>query len=226
ILAACVGYVQFIDTLALCELSDDIDLDIDVHVLSGAFTYHGTVLACVPFGTKPLSEDTRDAIRKAFTIGTARTFDQDPRFGLVVLGEVALRALSPAVNDPGTAIDVIGRQTRLLSFWVDAWQTAESPAAEYPRIRVPGLQYGDMFEDAFNLIGRDAAGQIDVLLRLVKALQALTETGPQASRAAAQHQLQVALGRAENSLENPDDRMRLQDAVIGKRNIRTGELSR
>jgi len=213
ILAACVGYVQFIDTSALCELSEEADIEIDVQVLPGAFAYDGTVLASVPAGTKPLSEDTRCAIRKAFTIGTARTYDQDPRFGLVVLSEVALRALSPAINDPGTAIDIIGRQTRLLSFWGDAWERGAQTAAEYPRIRVPALRYDDMFEDAFNLIGRDAAGQIDVTLRLVKALQALTKTGPETSRAAAQHQLRILLERTEDDLRNPDDRRRLQDAV-------------
>lgn len=210
VLAACVGYVQFIDTSALCELGEDLDIDIDVHVLSGTFVYDGTVLACVPFGSQPLAEDARAAIRKAFTIGTARTYDQDPRFGLVVLSEVALRALSPAVNDPGTAIDIIGRQTRLLSFWGDAWEEGVRKAADYPRLRLPALQYEDLFEDAFNLIGRDAAGQIDVTLRLVKALAALCSTGPAASRAAAQHQLRVALERTEVALTHPDDKSRLR----------------
>lgn len=213
VFADCVGNVQFIDTPALCELCEDADIEIDVQLLPGAFAFNGTVLASVPASTKPLSEDTRAAIRKAFTIGTARTYDQDPRFGLVVLSEVALRALSPAVNDPGTAIDIIGRQTRLLSFWGDAWERGARSTAEYPRIRVPALRYDDMFEDAFNLIARDALGQIDVALRLVKALQALAKTGPEASRVAARHQLRIFLERTEDSLRNRDDRRRLLDAI-------------
>jgi uncharacterized membrane protein len=210
ILAACVGYVQFIDTSALCEQSDEMDIDIDVHVLSGTFVYQNTVLASVPFSSKLLPDHAIDRIRKAFTIGSIRTYDQDPRFGLVVLSEVALRALSPAVNDPGTAIDVIGRQTRLLSYCGEAWTQAAQTEAKYPRIRVPALQQDDLFEDAFNLIGRDGGGQVDVLLRLVKALQALADTGPDSSRVAARRQLNVALERAERLLQNPDDRRRLQ----------------
>ena len=62
----------------------------------------------------PEDEDVHKAVAEAFTIGAERTFDQDPRFGLCVLAEIASRALSPAVNDPGTAIDVIGRAVRLL----------------------------------------------------------------------------------------------------------------
>lgn len=213
ILSDCVGYVQFIDMAALADTGAAIDCDVDVHVLTGTFVYQGSVLACVSPREGAVSDATVTAIRKTFAIASTRTFDQDPRFGLVVLSEVALRALSPAVNDPGTAIDIIGRQTRLLSYWGEAWQAAESTAPRYPRIRVAALRHQDMFEDAFNLMGRDAAGQVDVMLRLVKALQALSVTGPEASRAAARHQLQVALGRAAAAMTNDDDRRRLHDAV-------------
>jgi uncharacterized membrane protein len=209
----CVGYVQFVDTAALSEVSEKLQVNVEVHVLPGSFVYHGSVLACLSTLDGPLTDEVDCKIRETFTIGTVRTFDQDPRFGLVVLSEVALRALSPAVNDPGTAIDVIGRQTRLLSYWGDAWKNAEKTPAKYPRVRVSALAYDDLFEDAFNLIGRDGAGQIDVMLRLIKALQALSQTGPAASRVAAHRQLQIALSRAADGLRNDDDQRRLQAAV-------------
>jgi len=211
--SVCVGYVQFINIKALSEISKKLDVDIDVHVLPGNFVFHGSLLVRIVQDAAAITDETARCIREVFTIAPLRTFDEDPRFGLVVLSEVALRALSPAVNDPGTAIDVISRQTRLLSFWGDAWQRAKTTAPEYPRIRVAALQYDDMFEDAFNLVGRDAAGQIDVLLRLVKSLQALTTIGPSASRTAAQHQLDVILARAADKLQSPDDHRRLQAAM-------------
>jgi uncharacterized membrane protein len=46
-----------------------------------------------------------------------RYFDEDPRFGLITLSEIASRALSPAVNDPGTAIQIISSYVRLFSLW-------------------------------------------------------------------------------------------------------------
>jgi uncharacterized membrane protein len=49
------------------------------------------------------------------SLSRMRSFAQDPRFCLSVMAEIACRALSPAVNDPGTAIDVIGRGVRILS---------------------------------------------------------------------------------------------------------------
>lgn len=212
-----VGYVRFIDTAALSEICEAQDVSIDVHVLPGSFVYMGSVLASLPGKSGGVSTELAKKIAKAFAVGSKRTFDQDPRFGLVALSEVALRALSPAVNDPGTAIDVIGRQTRLLSFWAEGWQKAEAMAAAHPRVRVLALSYDDMFEDAFNLIGRDGAGQIDVVLRLIKALQAMTQTGPSLSRAAARRQLQIAVARATDRLRNEDDRRRLRDVVSENR---------
>lgn len=207
VVSTCIGYVQFIDTEELSKLCAPDGLRIDVQVLPGSFVHESSALATV---SRAAPDDTLDAIRECFTIGVSRTYDQDPRFGLVVLGEIALRGLSPAVNDPGTAIDVIGRQTRLLSYWGNRWAKAEATPADYEHLRVPSLDYDDLLEDAFNLIGRDAAGQVDVILRLVKALQALSETGPAAFRAAARHQLEIALHRAGQKLQAEDDRRRLQ----------------
>ncbi|KGJ03083.1 Uncharacterized membrane protein [Paracoccus halophilus] len=212
-----VGYVQHVDTGALAKLCDEHELAIAVRVLPGGFVYEHTPLALIHGGPQPLPEDLpedladelADAIRAAITLGKTRSFDQDPRFGLVTLSEVALRALSPAVNDPGTAIDVIGRQTRLLSYWGRGWDEAAGVTPRHERVTVPPLEYGDMFDDAFNQIARDAAGQVDVMLRLLKALAALTQIGPPEARRAAQHQLQLAYERGMQDLPIEADRKRL-----------------
>lgn len=210
-----VGYVNFIETAALSELAESAGLSIDILVLPGTFVYSGTPLARLR-GSEASPSDPGDwapTLRDAFAISALRSYEQDPRFGLVVLSEVALRALSPAVNDPGTAIDVIGRQARLLTYWGEGWEDSITRLPQYPRLRVPPLLYNDMFEDAFNLIGRDGAGQIDVLLRLTKSLRALTQTGSVASRSAAARQLEVVISRAEAALTTPDDLRRLREVV-------------
>ncbi len=210
VLSCWIGYVRFIDTEELSGICAPGGLQIDVQVLPGGFVHEASVLATV---SEPVSEETAEAIRDCFEIGQSRTFDQDPRFGIVVLSEIALRGLSSAVNDPGTAIDVIGRQMRLLSYWGSNWGGAEATPPDYPDLRVPALTYDDLMEDAFNLIGRDGAGQVDVMLRLIKALQALAQTGPAAFRAAAQRQIDVALLRAWAELTAEDDRRRLQEVA-------------
>lgn len=209
--ANAVGYVQFIGTQPLSELCEEHDLHIDILVLPGNFAYEDTPLALIRDHKGPLPEEIDQKIHDAFEFGTARSYDQDPRFGLIALTEVALRALSPAVNDPGTAIDVIGRQTRLLSFWGQAWADAEKKEPDYPRLSVKPLIYQDLYEDAFSLIGRDGSGQIDVMSRLLKSLSALTRIGPEASREAARGQLRLAFERSVAALSTTEEKHRLQN---------------
>ena len=212
-----VGYVQHIDPGALAMICEAEGWRLDILVLPGSFVYADTPLALVHAGAAQdasLSEAMIALIRAAFTLGQLRSFDQDPRFGLVTLSEVALRALSPAVNDPGTAIDVIGRQTRLLTYWAQGHDdSAKAGKVAYPRVSVPVLRFGDLYEDAFNLIGRDGAGQIDVMLRLVKALQALTRIGPPEARHVAARQLAIARDRAMQNLPMDDEKARLAAAL-------------
>jgi uncharacterized membrane protein len=54
-------------------------------------------------------------VRGPITVNDLRDYDQNSRFGHVVMGEIASRALSPGINDPGTAIEVITRVGRILS---------------------------------------------------------------------------------------------------------------
>lgn len=209
ILADAVGYVQFIDAGALAAICTDDKMQIDVPVLPGSFVYEDTVIAVLHTKDDTVPTGIEDRIRGTFAIGATRSYDQDPRFGLVVLTEVAVRALSPAINDPGTAIDVIGRQTRLLTFWGDAWDEADEQEPTYPQLSFLSLSYHDMFEDAFNLIGRDGAGHIDVMLRLLKSLSALTRIGPSPARSAARRQLDLAYRRAMLILQTDDEKDRL-----------------
>ncbi|WP_435258157.1 DUF2254 domain-containing protein [Thioclava sp. FR2] len=119
--------------------------------------------------------DSRDSdLCSAFTVDTTRSFDQDPRFGICVLSEIAERALSPAVNDPGTAIDVLGRAVRLLSIWAE--EKAEDPS--HQQILVPELPISDLFDDIFPAISHDGAGKFSVQMRLQKCLLMLAEISP------------------------------------------------
>ncbi|MTH64755.1 DUF2254 domain-containing protein [Paracoccus shanxieyensis] len=188
-----VGYLQHIDTAALQGFAEDQDIQISVPVLPGSFIYDGTVLARLSRGVKDA-----DKIRACFTIGDERSFDQDPRFGMVVMTEIASRALSSATNDPGTALDVIGRSTRLLTIW--AKRDQHQPKPRHPRIFVTPLRDADMLEDAFMLIARDGAGLIEVQLRLQKSLAALGRLGNADFRKAVADQAALAAARAQEAL--------------------------
>lgn len=203
VFAPSVGYVQHVDTSALEDCAKEAGSQVFVVALPGAFADPSRPVAMV-LGHQ--TEEITRTVAEAFSIGAERTFDQDPRFGMCVLSEIASRALSPAVNDPGTAIDVIGRVVRLLVKW--ALHESREPDAKisFPRIWVPALKIGDMFDDAFAPIARDGAGLIEVQVRLQKAFVALIATDRTAFGAAARSHSASALERAEAKLLLEDER--------------------
>jgi uncharacterized membrane protein len=85
-----------------------------------------------------------------------RYFEEDPRFGLITLSEIASRALSPAVNDPGTAIQIISSHIRLFSLYNNSQRRRTSRRNMYTNSSTR-LAITDLFEDAFRPIARDGA---------------------------------------------------------------------
>lgn len=208
--AGAIGYVQHIDMQALSRLAERIDGEIHLQLNPGAFVHRDTTIAYLdaPEPEPTDNVERQKAMRLAVTIGNERSFEQDPRFGLVVLSETAQRALSPAVNDPGTAIDVIGRATRLLSRWAEP---VDAQKPQFHRVCIPALTADDLFEDAFMTIARDGAAQVEVQLRLQKSLAALTRLGSADFRAAARRQAALAMSRAEKALPIEADFQRLRN---------------
>jgi uncharacterized membrane protein len=206
-----LGYLLHIDMMALSGAAERLKAEVYVTVNPGAFIYGDTVLARV--GPHQAGEGTEGVLRdiaQAFTIGGERNFDQDPRFGLIVLSEIASRALSPAVNDPGTAIDVTGRLVRLLTLWARGSDIKPEEELRHPHIHVPPLRTVDLFEDAFLGLGRDGAGLVEVQLRLQKGLLALGRIGDADFRAAAMVQAGLARTRSDAALGLEADKSRLR----------------
>ena len=201
-----VGYVQRIDVSRLQALAEKFDLDITVVSLPGVFSTPDRPLAYMS-SEKRTAEDELDiiSIAEAFVIGKDRVFAEDPRFGLIVLSEIASRALSPAVNDPGTAIDIMGAFVRLFALWVEHPQSSEAPDIEFDRVSVPEVSVDDMFDDAFNAISRDGAGTIEVAIRLQKALNTLASLGDVDVEVASRSHAHLAFRYAEQSLPLPEE---------------------
>lgn len=194
VFAACTGYVQHLDVGRLAQCAQGLDADIYVLAPPGSFVHGGRPLARV-VGAK--ANDIAAEVAAAFTVGEERSFDQDPRFGLCVLAEIASRALSPAVNDPGTAIDVLGRSVRILSELAPA---SVQSKVQHTRLFVPPLSAQALFDDFFTPIARDGAGHIEVQVRLQKVLHALAVLQPVSLQPAASRHSALALERALQAL--------------------------
>jgi uncharacterized membrane protein len=200
-----IGYVQHVDVTALQACAEKSRARITLAALPGTFSAPGRALAYVTADSGDSSGIDTSRIAQAFLIGDDRQFEEDPRFGLIVLSEIASRALSKAVNDPGTAIYIIGVFVRLLSLWSAPVEEGDVRTSECDRVEVPEISLRDMFDDAFTAIARDGAGAIEVAGRLQKALASLASIGDAAMQDAAIHHSRMALARAEHALELPED---------------------
>lgn len=212
-----IGYVQHVDVETLQSCAERAEARIRVTAMPGSLAAPGRPLAWVLTESGELSEADRTSIEKAFLIGDQRVFDDDPRFGLIVLSEVASRALSPGINDPGTAIDIVGRLVRLFVLWIEPPGRDERKSICYDRVQVPEIELADMFDDAFTPIARDGAGFIEVVVRLLKMLHALSSAGDDRMRELAMRHARLALARAEIALDLEEDRKLARDvAAFGR----------
>lgn len=200
------GYLQHVDMKRLNGLARQNDLAVHVCTLPGAFVHPARVLARVAGNT---SDDIRSGVESCFTIGRNRQYDQDPRFGLIVLSEIASRALSPGINDPGTAIEVIGAGTRVLMRYAEACDQKDAPC--FDRVFAEDLSTADFFDDFFNPIARDGAALIEVQMRLQAILEALVLAKPQPYHDAGRRHAVFARERALDALKHEHDRLLLRD---------------
>lgn len=205
-----IGYVRGVDMTRLQALAAAADTVIRVVARPGAFVWPGRALAHVPEGT----QIDEAALCAAFEIGAERSFERDPRFGLIVLGEIGSRALSPGINDPGTAIGVIDTVHRLI--WVRAEIMDAEPRIHHDRVEVARLSVDGMLADVFVPLARDGAGMVEVALRVQRALAALRDGCADRPTARAAERLATeALGRARAALSEPADLARVEAAARG-----------
>ncbi len=166
------GYVQRIDFDTLIDLAARLDVVIVLHHRSGSFVNAGRPLACT---SKPLAEADAATLRAAVVRGTYRTMEQDLEYAIAEYVEIALRALSPAVNDPATAVscvDWIGDS--LIALSAEPIGVAEfEDGAGALRVLVPPNSLRRVMAAGFNEIRQVASRSPAVTIRLLTTIARL-----------------------------------------------------
>lgn len=204
-----IGYLQRIDMQSLQTLATKHSLHIELTVRPGKFITPEQPVAYLRHADKELIEDIRESTTQALFVGNQRTFDNDPRFGLITLSEIASRALSPAVNDPGTAIQITGIFVRLFVRFAGSHSQPDDDSVDFPDISVPPVAVESLFEDAFHAMSRDGASCIEVVVRVQKALATLASTGDAEMATAAKNHSDLIVTYAEKALQIPQEQVRL-----------------
>jgi uncharacterized membrane protein len=163
-------------------------------------------------------------IRNALIMGYARTMQQDIDFGLRQLNDIALRALSPAVNDPTTAIEAVLRLSSVMRRLVRADLPAQSVAAGDGRILLSPweLDHAEYVTHAFGQLRVYAAPHPQVATALVRALRMLREASTQAlASQELDRQLEHTLQACERASVLPADLEMIRVAATA-----TGQISK
>lgn len=202
------GYVQLVDVAGLQACGGSGRL-IYVARPPGRHVLSGQPLAHVSGSTTP---EQIKKIARCFVTGDLRSHEQDAEFSLLVLSEISSRALSPGINDPGTAIEVITRLETLL--WDFA--CADPPTANLacPDVFMPVPSVARLVNAGFAATARDGAAVIEVALQLRQALLDLSDAPQADMRKAAQDMATKALAHATIALALEDDKNRLQAETI------------
>ena len=164
------GYIRFVDTQALlaCAMANRVRIRLTRRV--GQFAPTGYPLFMVSRASR-LEPTQIEKMRAAVDIGPTRTLQQDVEFGVLQIVDIALRAISPAVNDPSTAINSIDQLSRIMICWIgrDAPETNLSGPPHVVRVVVPWITTPELLETGFDQIRHYAANDLAVSLRLLRA---------------------------------------------------------
>jgi uncharacterized membrane protein len=161
--------VAELDHGALLALAESAGAVIAVERAVGDTLMHKAILMRVYGGTATLSER---ALRRAIRLSLTRTFEQDPKYALRLLADVAIRALSPAVNDPTTAVQALDQIENLLGQLgrVDLDIGYIRDATGALRVTFPAPTWDDYLALAFDEIRQFGASSVQVDRRLRAAL--------------------------------------------------------
>jgi len=165
------GYIRFVDTKRLLVLATSHRVKIRVLRRVGQFVPAGVPLLMVQKGER-LSAENHAQFRQAVDLGPTRTFQQDVEFGVLQIVDIALRAISPAVNDPTTAICCVDQLSRLMI----RFASREMPEPWYydlrgtARVSVKWIDFERLLDSAFEQIRMYSKTDTAVSLRLLRAL--------------------------------------------------------
>ena len=180
ILSEVSGYIRFIDIPRLVDFAITHQFRVRVTRKVGQFIPAGVPLLMV---SRRSRVDRSHAVHMtaAFDIGPMRTLQQDVEFGVLQIVDIALRAISPAVNDPSTAIGCIDQLTRILIRWLSRFppDTNVFKPPHVLRVSVPWIGTEDLLDTAIEQIRAYATTDFAVSRRLLRLVHDVASSVPE-----------------------------------------------
>jgi uncharacterized membrane protein len=172
------GYLASVRAADLLALAEECDGFVEQRVAIGDFVVTGGLVA-VAWAPESRLEHFAEQIDPAFVFNEERLVDDDVAFPIRQLADIALKALSPAINDPTTAENAMDSITdslvRLARQPPPAMLRLSSSGTPRLRAAAPGLD--DLVKLGFDQVRRDGASSPSFSVRLLELLSALRELG-------------------------------------------------
>jgi uncharacterized membrane protein len=182
------GIIQDIDVPRIIAAARSAEAAVEIVVPIGE-TVHAQASVAIVHGSADPSLDA--AVLQAIRTGTGRTFEQDPTLALRVLVDIALRALSQAINDPTTAVQALDCEEDLLRLLVGRDLDVGEITGPNGRTRVLLVlpSWEDYVALAIDEIVEAGAGQVRIRRRVARLLRDLLALAPPSRRAPLQVRL-------------------------------------
>jgi len=222
--AAVSGYVQSVDNDALLGLARDRKTIVRMERGIGAFVVQNTALASLAL-TYPPDQEMIAALNSAYGISRHRTIDQDPAFGIRQIVDMALKALSPGVNDTSTAVMCVDYLTAILTrLTVRQFPPFHRYDGEVLRLITIVPTFEGLLAEAFDQIRCNAEGNAAIMARMLGAIDTITSlTVSPRNRRALDEQVQWIAELADRTIESTHDRARIERRLMHVREATEAE---
>jgi uncharacterized membrane protein len=211
-----VGYPQVIQAIQVKELlkcAAETSALIEVVAAVGDTVLEGSLLLRVHAARQPLDELR---LKAAFEIGDERTFEQDPKYAIRLVVDIAIKALSPAINDPTTAVQALDHIEDLLIRLgrrrLDIGEHHDDQGTL--RLLVPFPTWDDFLRLALDEIRFCGADSVQVMRRMNALIKNLTEVLPAERHEALRHWEERLRGTVARAFEDAEEK---QDASVADR---------
>lgn len=208
------GYLQSVDGDGLVELAGELGCVIRLESPVGRFIVEGSPLISLGDAAEP-DDEMANRVRQHLVVGDQRTLVQDASFGIRQIVDMAIKALSPGINDTTTAVSCTEHLSAIMA--KVARRRVPSPyRVADGQLRFIALRpsFEDLLGHSFDQIRQNAGGNVSVLEALVIGLRAIAErTDDPERRRAIVDQLGLVAEKAEATIDQADDLARVNESV-------------
>jgi uncharacterized membrane protein len=198
--------VQAVDVPALVNLASRAGCVVEAVVAVGDTVLDSTPILRVFGGTNPLSLND---LRRPIVLGSERTFEQDPKYAIRLLVDISIKALSPAINDPTTAVQALDQIEDLLLLLGSRRLEIGAFRDQERRIRVvvPFPTWDDFLRLAFDEIRFYGATSMQVMRRMKALVSEMISVLPSERHTALRHWQEHLQSTIERSFGDAEDKL-------------------